>query len=317
MTALSSDIILFNGKICTMEDESFSTALAIRDGNIALLGSDSEVLETASLKTKIVDLSGRLTLPGFIDTHIHPSMAGELLTGKIDMKYYQPNSIPQLLDVVKKYAQKASEGEWLTGWGYDEERLAEKRHPTKWDLDQAAPKNPVFLTQTCGHVAACNSSALAIGGLGKETPDPNQGIIDRNSEGEPTGVLRNRAQEIVKRHITSTKHAMLKDSLSKACERLSSWGVTGIHDAWAGPSVIKAYQELLSEGKLPLRVGLMPPIANPFEGDYLKELTTLRIRTGFGNSMLRIVGVRSGCTGMWLPGADGFSEGRYLAVCGG
>jgi len=299
MTALYADTVMFNGRVHTLDDgRPRATAVAMRGGKIALVGSDPEVLETADPDTGTIDLAGRVVVPGFIDTHIHPSMAGQLMMGKLDLKALQPPSMSSLIDSVRKKASETPEGEWILGWGYDEERLLEGRHPDRWELDEAAPRTPVFLAHACGHVAVCNTLALTLGGVGKGTPDPKQGMIDRDAEGAPTGVLRNRAQEMVRRRIPPWGYERLKEGLRRACERLASWGVTSIHDAWSGPALIRAYQELLAEGRLPIRVGLMPPVANPFEGDHLEHLTSLGIRTGFGGPMLRIVGVKVAVDGM-------------------
>jgi predicted amidohydrolase YtcJ len=170
------------------------------------------------------------------------------------------------------------------------------------------PNHPVFLTQTCGHVGVGNTLALELGGINRGTPDPKQGIIDRDSDDEPTGVLKNRAQRLVKRYIPSPSHEILKEALFLALRKLASNGITTIHDAWTGPSIIRVYQELQAEGRLPLRVGLMPPIANPFEGDYLQQLTTLGIRTGFGNHKIRVIGVKVALDGMIRSGTAALRE---------
>jgi predicted amidohydrolase YtcJ len=297
MPSLYADKVLVNGKI-HVENGRAVSALAIYGERIAHLGSDSEIMDSAGSNTKIIDLDGRLVIPGFIDTHIHPSMAGELLIGDIDFKTLRPESISDLQKIVRKKSSNVSKGDWIRGWGYDEERFAEGRLPNRIELDAVASDNPVFIVQTCGHVATANSLALEIGGISKDLPDPKQGIIDRDSHGEPTGVLRNRAQRLVKRHLPSRGFQQRKEALRLALNKLVSFGVTGVHDAWSGSSLIRAYQELLYEKQLPLRVGLMPPIANPFEGDYLQQLTSLGIRTGFGNSMLRVVGVKVALDGM-------------------
>ena len=307
MTSIYADKILVNGNIHTHSGRS-ATSLAILGERIALLGSDEEVLESAGPGTQVIDLKGRLVIPGFIDTHIHPSMAGALLTGDLDFKTLRPESIHQLQEIVRKKASETPKGEWVQGWGYDEERFTEGRLPNRWELDTAAPDNPVFLVQTCGHVAAANSQALDIGGVSKDVPDPKQGIIDRNPDGEPTGVLRNRAQRLVKGHLPRRGRERMKEALRVALERLASYGVTGIHDAWSGPALIRIYQELLSEGRLPVRVGLMPPIANQFEGDYLPQLTSLGLQTGFGSPMLRFVGAKVALDGMLRSGTAALRE---------
>ena len=307
MTSIYADKVLVNGNIHTGSGRSV-TSLAILGEKIALLGSDDDVLESAGPGTQIIDLKGRLVIPGFIDTHMHPSMAGALLTGDLDFKTLRPESIHQLQEIVRTKASETPKGGWIQGWGYDEERFTEGRLPTRWELDAAAPDNPVFIVQTCGHVAAANSEALDIGGVSKDLPDPKQGIIDRNPDGEPTGVLRNRAQRLVKAHLPRRGRQRMKEALRVALERLASHGVTGIHDAWSGPGLIRIYQELLSEGRLPVRVGLMPPIANQFEGDYLQQLTSLGLQTGFGSAMLRFVGAKVALDGMLRSGTAALRE---------
>ncbi|MFC1803048.1 amidohydrolase [Thermoproteota archaeon] len=299
MSRLFSDLILYNGYIFTLNEKNpTSSALAVKEDKIVLLGSDTEIIETKGETTQVIDLKGRTVLPGFIDTHIHPSMAGDLQKSVIDFKTSKPESISELLQIVKNKVESVCDGEWITGWGYDDQRFVEKRHPNRFELDQVSNKNPVFLVHTCGHIAVCNSLGLNIGGIDKNTDDPKQGKIDRDFEGEPTGILRNRAQKIIKKHLTQKDDIVFKENLRLALKKLASWGVTTIHDAWSGSNAIKAYQELLRNNKLPIRVGLMPPIANEFEGDYLNELTSLQIRTGFGDNKLKIVGVKVAVDGM-------------------
>lgn len=225
-------------------------------------------------------------------------MAGDLQKDMIDFKTSKPSSIVDLLQIVQKKAESYTDGEWITGWGYDEQRFFERRHPNRYELDEVSKKNPVFLIHTCGHIAVCNSLALKIGGIDKNTVDPKQGKIDRDFEGKPTGVLRNRAQQIIKKHLPRKDYKVFKENLRLALLKLSSWGVTTIHDAWSGAKTIKAYQELLKNNKLPIRIGLLPPIANEFEGDYLDELVSLQIGTGFGNNWLKIIGVKVAVDGM-------------------
>ncbi|MDP6049071.1 MAG: amidohydrolase [Candidatus Bathyarchaeota archaeon] len=307
MTLIKADKVLVNGKIHNFSGSSI-TALAIYDSRIALLGSDNEILESAGPNTEVINLSGRLVTPGFIDTHVHPAMAGATMTGDIDFKTLQPKSILEFQEIVRKKVSETQKGCWIKGWGYDEERFTEARLPNRWEIDTIAPNNPVFLIQTCGHVATANSRALEIGKVSKDMDDPKQGIIDRNHNGEPTGVLRNRAQRLIKKHLPRNGHRRMKEDLRMALERLASYGVTSIHDAWAGPSLITLYQELLSEGRLPLRVGLIPPIANQFEGDYLSQLTSLGLKTGFGSHMIRFVGAKVALDGMLRSGTAALRE---------
>ncbi|MDH5200998.1 MAG: amidohydrolase, partial [Candidatus Bathyarchaeota archaeon] len=186
--------------------------------------------------------------------------------------------------------------------GYDDFKLAERRHPNRWDLDEAATDNPVIITRMCGHVSVANSLALQMAGITKDSADPKGGQIDRDQEtGEPTGVLRGGAMAPIYKLIPPSDMEKLRRAFSLAAEQFLARGVTSISDAGVdSPLVVKAYQAAMREDGVPLRVNLM------MSASMLDDLSRLGVQTGFGDDRLRIGAIKIV--------ADGSSSGRTAAV---
>src|SRR5690606_12580202 len=185
-SAKTADLILHNGKILTV-DEGFSIqqAIVVKDGKILAVGGEDLVGQYKA--ARVIDLKGRVRMPGFTDTHIPvrgPSPRD------IDME-----GVTSIADIQERIRAKAAElgpGEWVTGRGWDEALLAEKRNPNRADLDAAAPNNPVTLTRAGGHSSVDNSLALKIAKIDRNTPEPKDGLIEKGPDGEPNGVIRER-----------------------------------------------------------------------------------------------------------------------------
>ncbi len=192
-------------------------------------------------------------------------------------------------------AERLRPGEWIEGRGWDQAKLAEHRYPTRWDLDNAAPENPVILTRTCGHIAVVNSRALEIAGIDRDTPQPPGGIIDRDGRGEPTGILREApALNLVRRCIPPPTLERKVEAIEMASRALSEAGITGVIEPGLSAEDMRAYQKALSEGRLTVRVSMM---LRALEGGEPLEEGLRRIRefpliTGFGSDMLRFLGVK-------------------------
>jgi predicted amidohydrolase YtcJ len=286
------DLILLNGKVITVDSEnSIVEAVAIKDGKIVRVGNNKEVKKLAGQKTLIIDLRGKAVLPGFIDTHLHPGLFGINLM-EVDCRSPPVKSIADILERIKKRANKLPGGTWVRGWGYDDTKLIEKRHPTRWDLDKATTDHPVYLRRICGHVGVANSKALELAGISKHTPDPPGGKIERDPKtGEPTGVLRETAQ--ILDIIPPYSEEEIKEALRLACEKFTQWGLTTVGDAAGSfadkytPLYIRAYQDLLAEGKLPLRVRIMLSGTVP---SMLDAVQKIGLKTGWGNDMLKVTG---------------------------
>jgi len=256
------------------------------------VGTTNEIKELAGNDTKVIDLHGKTVTPGFVESHCHPSMAGPRLLFEVNAG--GTTTILEIIDRIRQKARQLPQEKWLRAWGYNDRRLKEKRHPTRSDLDKATTEYPVFLARLDGHMGVVNSKALKLAQITKDTPDPEGGKIDRDPEtGEPTGLLRETAQALAKNIIPPYTIEEMKEGLVTACNQLASWGITSFGDAAVVRDSMVAYQELLAENRLPLRVAMMivglPMLEFP---PYLNELKVLGIKAGFGNDRLRILGTK-------------------------
>lgn len=204
-------------------------------------------VEKAGPGAKVIDLGERVVLPGFTDAHVHLTSLGESLSW-LDLRSVE--SIDELKKIVAAKALDIGPGEWILGRGWDQEKFREERWPTRWDLDSAAPKNPVLLIRVCGHAAVANTAALLSAGISNSTPDPPGGVIERIS-GKITGVLKEHAVQLV---ASAAKRGSLKESITKAVKELVSKGVTCVHAMSVSLEELRALRELASEGSLRVRV---------------------------------------------------------------
>ena len=293
-----ADLVLKNGKIVTLnQHDDIVEAVAVKDGIIKAVGPTRDLEAFVDKGSVVIDLDGKTVTPGFVESHCHPSMAGLNLCFEVDVK--QAASIDDIILLLQQKAAQLPKGNWVKGFGYNDQRLKEKRHPTRQDLDRATGDHPIFLGRTDGHLAVANSAALSLAGISKDTADPDGGRLDRDPQtGKPTGVLRELAQTMVKTLIPPYTVADFKEGILAACQQLAGWGITSFHDAAVGREAMIAYQELLAENRLPLRVGMMIPGIPLLEfPGYLEELKTLGIQAGFGNDRLKIYGTKFMCDG--------------------
>jgi predicted amidohydrolase YtcJ len=293
-----ADLVLKNGKIVTVNpQDEIVEAVAVKDGKIVCTGSSGELASLVDNDSTVIDLEGKTVTPGFVESHCHPSMAGLNISFEVDVK--QAASIDDVIALLKQKADALPKGNWVKGFGYNDQRLKEKRHPTRRDLDRASVDHPIFLGRTDGHLAVANSTALNLAGVTRDTADPDGGRLDRDPQtGEPTGVLRELAQVLVKSLVPPYSVEDFKAGILAACRRLAAWGITSYHDAAVAHDAMVAYQELLAENRLPLRVGMMIPGIPLLEfPGYLDELKTMGIKAGFGNDRLKIYGTKFMCDG--------------------
>jgi predicted amidohydrolase YtcJ len=306
---MPADLLFLNGPIVTVDDRRpTAEAVAVRGRRISRVGSRAGLASEIGPATRIVDLGGRALLPGFNDNHTHPLSFGQSL-GQIDAS---PAAIGSLVELQAAFrAANAAgagaigvRGDWLLARGYDDSRLDVPRHPTRYDLDAATGGRPAFLVRTCGHLAVANSAALARAGISRETPDPIGGQIDRDERGEPTGLLRERAQELVRRLLPTPTVDDYVGYLRLAGERFRAFGITSVGEAGIGSSdQFAAYERLAKGGELPVRVFTMMLI-----DPTLEALTSTGLRTGFGDEWLRV--------GPAKLLQDGSGGGRTAAITG-
>lgn len=216
-----------NGKIFTSNPEQpYASAMIVRDGRIAWIGEQSDLVHSEG---DCVDLKGHRVLPGFIDAHLHPLWLANAST-QIACTPPLVHSITDLIEHIRNLCKTNERRNWIEGWGYDEGKLSEGRAPTRWDLDDASIDVPIFISRTCTHIAVVNSKALELAGITKDTPDPHGGEIDRDSNGEPTGILRENAMDLVKRVMPVKSLEENAASLAKLSKFLLSHGITAITD---------------------------------------------------------------------------------------
>ncbi|MBK8022802.1 MAG: amidohydrolase [Chloroflexi bacterium] len=221
-----------------------------------------------------VDLQGRTLIPGFNDAHVHIQWLGLKLTLMIDATIPNAPSIPALVELYRQRARTTAPGQWITGTGYNENFLPEKRHVTRYDLDEASREHPMTVTHTSGHVVVANSTALALAGIDRDTPDPDGGHIVRDEAGEPTGVLEETAMELVFQHIPLVTKEAMADAIRAAMAHQLSLGITSATDPAVTPFHIEVYRELDDAGELTMRINLL---AERRSGDVIFPLPEKRV----------------------------------------
>lgn len=225
------DLIFTNATVITLDPACpKAQTVVIRDGKVVAVGNRRLARERGKRDARVVDCGGKTLLPGFIDAHFHLlAFAKSLVTLNLEPR----NHIHSLRDIqakIRSVSQQLPAGAWIRGRGYHEFHLEEKRHPTRWDLDEAADGHPIALTHRSGGAHVLNSPALALMGITKESGDPPEGLIDRDLEtGEPTGLLYGMGDDLAKR-IPPVDQDQMEYGLRLANEQLCSAGITSIHD---------------------------------------------------------------------------------------
>jgi predicted amidohydrolase YtcJ len=247
--------VLVNGTILTMDGcASVATALAIRDGRIAAVGSAEAVLHLRQHDAEIVDLAGSTVLPGFVDPHNH--FAVGVFEGEwTDCRPLA--SVAAIQTALRAAAARTAAGDWVRAVGYHHGQLAERRHPTRAELDEAVPDRPVFIVHFSYHQGVANSRALAAAGISRGTPDPPGGEVGRDRAGEPNGLLFERAMAVVERASRAGWEARFVESAAAACRRYAAVGLTTVQDAAVGPAMERRYVEAQAAGQLAIRVERM------------------------------------------------------------
>ena len=251
--AQTADLILINGKILTVDaQDSVAEAVAISSGKIVAVGSNDAVKKLAAKNTRVIDLHGRTATPGLIDTHCHFQEAAVLY----DVEVSDP-AIKQISDVLARVADKvrtSKPGEWIRGSGWDEGKFAELRYIYASDLDKVAPNNPVWLEHTTGHYGAANTAAMKLAGITRETKAPTAGTIDRDAKGEPTGVFKEAAQDLVRHLIPAYTHEQRRNGLLRIMADFNKEGMTAVKNPGIVAEDWALYRELLAENKISVRI---------------------------------------------------------------
>ncbi len=299
---VAADLILTNGSIWRGFVEGRCQALAIWGGKILATGSDAEILALRGPQTRVIDLEGRFACPGLIDNHLHLIATG-LVMGWVDAKPAAAPTLAALTAALTARAAQLPKGGWVLARGYDQVKLDTGVHPTRADLDRAAPDHPVMLKRACGHVSIVNSKALELAGVTEATQDPAGGVIGRSDGGELNGFLAENAQNLVEAAIPKPSEDEVIAAIERAGNLLLSYGITSCMDAAVGHILgfgeIRAYELAKLSGRLPVRVWLTL-LGDPGETSIVEECWRAGLVSGAGDDLLRVGGVK-----IFLDGSAG------------
>ena len=248
----AADIVFRNGRIYTVDtNRSWADAVAIDDGRIVYVGPNAGTEALVGPSTQVIDLKGRMMLPGFQDVHIHP------IGGGIEAQACSLNGLTTLdeyIATIDTCAEENPDKEWITGGGWSMAVFGPGANASAALIDEVVPDRPVFLVSADGHSAWANSKALEIAGITAETPNPPDGVIDRGPDGEPLGSLQEGAMYLVNRHAPAVDLETRTDGLQYSINMLNDYGITSIQDASVDEEDLKAYRALDERGELHLRV---------------------------------------------------------------
>lgn len=276
---LHVDLIVINANVHTMDKTApKAQALAVLGNKIVALGTNDQIKALAGSQTKTIDAGGKLVMPGFNDAHVHFTEGGFQLS-LVDLR--DAKSPQEFAARIKAFAAKLKKGEWILGGRWDHENWTPNNLPTKELIDAVTPDNPVFVQRLDGHMGVANSAALRLAGITKDTKDVDGGVIVRDANGNPTGVLKDTAMEIVGKVIPEPNFEQNLVGAQAATDYAASLGVTSVQDMSTGAG-LGAYQELLRQGKLKTRIYAGNQLGN------WQHLANGGVRAAFGDPMLRV-----------------------------
>lgn len=285
---MKADSVYFNGKIVTMDEEdTISRAVAVKFGKFIKVGKEEEVKSLIGDDTEVVDLKGKTVIPGLIDSHCHMLAVGAQRRLNVDLSEEAGvHSINDLVNKLRKRAENTPKGEWVLGYQEDDSKLEEKRHPTRWELDEASTEHPIIISTVGGHFSMANSKAFELAGVTKESEDPVGGKFDRDQKGELTGGLHEKAIDmILPEEVTIPSRKQSLQGGREILEECASVGLTCVYDTVEKPQ-IRAALDLKNAGKLPIRVRMDVGI------DLFPELEKLGIYRGLGDDWIRVCGLK-------------------------
>ena len=313
-----ADMILHNGKIVTVDEAIGEVqAIAIRGDRILAVGSNAQMKALKSDSTMIIDLKGKLAIPGFIEGHGHFTSLGD---AKMNLDLMAVRNWGEVIEMVAAAVAKASPGEWIVGRGWHQEkwdkapRGAVEGFPTHHGMSAVSPDNPVFLSHASGHASFANKKAMDLAGISAATADPPGGEILRDEQGQPIGVFRERASGLISRaqSVSGKRESgtdLTRHAIELATKECLSNGVTSFQDAGSSFSVINTFAEMADSGELGVRLWVM--IREP-NASLRANIDRYKALQGVGNNYLTVGGIKRsidgalGSRGAWLlePYAD-------------
>jgi hypothetical protein len=246
------DLALVNGHIHTVDRaRPRAEAVAVCGERIAAVGSTAEIRKLAGPNTRVVDLGGKLVLPGFNDAHVHFIDGAEEIVG-VDLR---PAKSEQAFAArLAEHAKRLPKGRWILGGYWDHEAWPSKALPTRQLIDGVVPDHPVFVQRLDGHMGVANSLAIRLAGVTRDTPVPDGGAIVRDAAGEPAGVFKDNAMGLISRAVPPPTDDDIRDRARAALKHAASLGVTTVQDMTASPAELRAYRALKAAGELTARI---------------------------------------------------------------
>ncbi len=300
---MAADLVLKNARVITMAaTQPTAELVAISGGKIVLVGGSGEVESVTGANTRVIDCLGKTVVPGFIDAHCHVvSFVRKLLS--IDLSPSSVRSIDDIKAAIRRQAERTPAGKWLLGTDYNEFYLAEKRCPTRRDIDEVAPNHPVILSHRSLHACVLNTMALSLAGITAETPEPPGGLIDRDlSSGEPSGVLYDMLGYIRDKVVPPLTEGELDEGIALADRQYLSHGITSLHEATVSNDYSRwqNFRRLKTAGRLRSRIYMM--LGARARGRFLEA----GLASGSGDNGLRLGAVKmmlGEATGQMQPSA--------------
>jgi predicted amidohydrolase YtcJ len=306
--AAQVELIAIHGKIWTENPaQPEAEAIAVSGHRILAVGSTKEIERFAGPETKVIDLKGQRVVPGFNDAHVHFFWGGQ---GIASVQLRDVTSREQFTQRIAAYARTRPSGEWIQDGNWDEEKWSPVSLPTHEWIDSVTPNNPVWVNRSDGHMMLANAMAMRLAGITKATPDVAGGVIVRDKEGNPTGIFKDAAKDLIERVIPPPSDAQVDEALLAAQKYALDSGVTSVQDMGFTGSraadmqalVVRGYQRLMAEGKWKVRVSARFPL------DHYQRLAALGIAANFGNDTLVLGSLKAFADGSLGSGTAWFFQ---------
>ncbi len=305
------DCILFNGNLLTQDSATTGSAVAIARGKIVAVGDDHSIRGLAQAHTSLIDLDRKTLIPGFDDAHAHIWKLGHLLTTMVDLRPCA--CFADLADLLLERHHTLGEGAWMQGRGFNEAKLAERRSPTREDLDRWVPDRPLVLTRTCGHIFVANSAALRLAGINRHTRDPLGGVVEHDAAGEPNGILHETAIGLVHAVLPPPDSDAYEAMIVSALRHQAARGITASSDCGVLPALLDVYLDLDRRGALPGRMVVMP-LGRPDGWDGPMRLPAQHHSPSLQVDTVKFLadgGLSGGTAALSTPYRDGSSHGVF------
>jgi predicted amidohydrolase YtcJ len=301
-------LVAIHGKVWTENPKQpEAEAIAVSGRRILAVGTTDEIRKLAGPQTQVLDLEGRRVVPGFNDAHVHFFWGGQGLTS---VQLRDVTSREQFTQRIADYARSRAAGEWIVDGNWDEQKWSPVVLPTHEWIDAVTPDNPVWVNRSDGHMMLANALAMKLAGITRATPDVAGGVIGRDKDGNPNGIFKDAAKDLIERVIPPPSDAQVDEALLAAQKyaldngvtSVQDMGFTGSHAAGMQALVVRGYQRLMAAGKWKVRVSARFPL------DHYRLLTDLGLMTNFGNDTLVVGSVKAFADGSLGSGTAWFFQ---------